>query len=450
MNGAALNRRFTRRMRPITGSHRPPAPKTASRPPSATSPAEPREGHQERDGRRDPHVDEPWASRPLPREDDARDDAEDRGLRMAERRQSEQDARANRRAPRRFPARLGRHEAGRQEGEDQAGPAGQAAARHQPAVGARHQPVGERGGGRGRRVQRAIREPRERGEAQDREGERSPSEQLDGRNPERLAERGRAEQGRAAGRRTGCRGRCRRSSAGTDRPAARMSSIIASHSPPSPTTLPAPTIGATRTTMPMPKRHDRARSDSAPWTRKILTSSPSNAGSAGRKLGCSPWLSTPAAPSQRFSGSGSPSPGLSTTTHSHVVGVDHLLDDRERVERRGDAGQVGERMEAGRVAGHEDVARLRVRAEERRRLLVADAGAIPLGEEDRRAEHGQGDRAGQAGHGDEPMRPRAAQERPPPARPRCMPDRPRPRRCRRPRAARPARSGRRRPSARGR
>src|SRR6187200_2196947 len=38
---------------------------------------------------------------------------------------------------------------------------------------------------------------------------------------------------------------------GIVRPAARMSSIIANHSPPSPTTLSAPTIGAARTTTPM-------------------------------------------------------------------------------------------------------------------------------------------------------------------------------------------------------
>ena len=58
------------------------------------------------------------------------------------------------------------------------------------------------------------------------------------------------------------------------------------------------------------------RGDAQRTTLKTRTSSPSNAGTAGRKLGCSPWLSVPAAPSHRLSGSVSPGPGRRTMTHS--------------------------------------------------------------------------------------------------------------------------------------
>ena len=184
---------------------------------------------------------------------------------------------------------------------------------HEPAVGARHQAVGERCRRRRSRVQGANSEPGEGREAEDREDQRNPAEELDGGNPEHLAERGRAEEG---GRRVDERDaeavvRGRRGDGQAGRP------DVVDHRQPQPAVADH-AVGA----------DDRGDSDDdadqkrypereplSGETRKTLTSSPSNAGSAGRKLGCSPWLSTPAAPSHMLSGSGSPSPGLRTTTH---------------------------------------------------------------------------------------------------------------------------------------
>ena len=314
MNGAALNRRFTSRMTPVTGSQRPPAPKTAPRSPSADEADEPRERDHERDRRRDPGVDQPRASRA----------AATRGRRRRERRRSRS---ADGRAPTLRAARpataalrhvgswpgLG-HESGRQEGEDQARAARQAPTGHEPPVAARHQAVGERCRRRCRRVQGANSEPREGREAEDREGQRSPAEELDGGNPEHIAERGRAEQG---GRRVDERDaeavvRGRRGDGQAGRPDVvdhrQPQSAVADHAFGTDDRCDSDDDADAEA----PRRGRTAQRST---TRKTLTSSPSNAGSAGRKLGCSPWLSTPAAPSHRLSGSVSPGPGRSTTTH---------------------------------------------------------------------------------------------------------------------------------------
>ena len=241
-------------------------------------------------------------------------DGEDGRLRVGQPGEPEHDARRRPRAHRGGRPRGVRDQAGREHREQQPRATRETAARDEPSIGARHQGEGERRADRGDRWQGALREPGERDEAQAREDERHPAQEVQRGGAGGLADGGRrAEPGGWVDERdvelvVARRGRERRSRRpdvldhGVEQPA------VADDAP---------------------RPDDRQQADQHPDERPRQQAAASAVDDTedpdvgafegrlgGQERGCAPSQSVPAAPSQRRSGSGAPSPGLSTTTHS--------------------------------------------------------------------------------------------------------------------------------------